>query len=214
MRAPNSQPGQASGDKDLADEQEQDSAAQAPDEPERQLGAAGAGSRLLQAQAAGLADAAEEPSDSSSAWSSEGREDEAGTLGQMAQSMLAALGSSQHEASHAAPAAWPQHRLQPSQHQSRTKRQLRTAAAVPGSSLAARGRQDRQGEERRMPGSGAGEVAEIHWNPAVQLPSLQSADGGRREEILGKTEPVPAGQVRVFCLASGIQTVLLPPGFY
>ena len=102
----------------------------------------------------------------------------------MAQSMLAALGSSRPGASFAPKPLAPGDRLR----SANRRLNLRPALVNPLRPAAGQDLTDEQHD------SGS-KVAEVHWEPAVQLPSLQAADGGRREEILRKAEPLPAGQV-------------------
>ena len=130
----------------------------------------------------------EEPAASSSGWSSdEGGADRAGALGQMAESMLAALTSSRPGASIASTAAGaPQDRMQSLGRHLNITRPSKVHVSRPAAG------QDVTGQ---LPGSDSN-VVEVHWEPAVQLPAPQAADGGRREEVLAKAEPVPAGQVR------------------
>ncbi len=103
----------------------------------------------------------------------------------MAQSMLAALGASRPGASLASAPAAQGDRLHSANMHLRA-----SGPAVVKAPRAAAGQE--LAEEQHDSGS---KVAEVHWEPAVQLPSLQAADGGRREEILRKAEPLPAGQV-------------------
>ena len=155
-----------------------ESAAAAP-EQQRSLEA-----KFEQSQSAELEHA--EPSASSSGWSSEEEDgDKAGVLGQMAQSMLAALGPSQRGMPHGASSAGLQG--QSGYHESRARRQSKPAAAA-----SARFASD---FVRQVAVAGDSKVPEIHWDPAVQLPALQTADGGMKEDILSKVEPVPEGQV-------------------
>ena len=137
-----------------------------------------------QSQSAELEQA--EPSASSSGWSSEEEDgDEAGVLGQMAQSMLAVLGPSQRGIPHAASSAGLHG--QNGHHGARARRQSKPAAAA-----RARFASD---SVRQVAVAGDIKLPEIHWDPAVQLPALQTADGGMKEDILSKVEPVPEGQV-------------------
>ena len=113
----------------------------------------------------------------------------------MAESMLAALASSRLGALAASTAAGaPRGRMQ-SLGLGRHPRV--TGPAVEHMFRAAPG----QNVIGQLP-AGDSNVAEVHWEPTVQLPALQAADGGRREEVLAKAEPVPTGQVgyTVICL--------------
>ena len=122
----------------------------------------------------------DEPAASSSGWSSDDEDTDGATaLGQMAQSMLAALGSPRPGTSSAPVPAAPRHRHL-------------TGSRPAVSEIARPAAGQRLTEEEHDSSS---KVAEVHWEPAVQLPSLQAADGGRREEVLRKAEPLPAGQV-------------------
>ncbi len=120
---------------------------------------------------------------SSSGWSSDEDEtDEASALGQMAQSMLAALRSSQQRAPYTTlPAGAPQQRVQ-----SRDRGHGGTRPGALHASRPAAVEKEAGGEIK---------VAEVHWEPAVQLPALQFADADKIEDILRKVEPVPTGQV-------------------
>ena len=103
----------------------------------------------------------------------------------MAQSMLAALGPLQRGTPHGASSTGLH--AQNGHHETKARRQLKPAAAA-----SARFAPD---GVRQVAVAGDSKVPEIHWDPAVQLPALQTADGGMKEDILSKVEPVPEGQV-------------------
>ncbi len=122
-----------------------------------------------------------EPSASSSDWSSQEQDgDEAEVLGQMAQSMLAALSPSQHGMPHGTSSVGLH-----GQKRHQVGKQNRQAAAASASVAPVGVRQ--VAIYSRVP--------DIRWDPAVQLPALQTADGGMKEDILSKVKPVPEGQV-------------------
>ena len=156
---------------------------------------------------------AQEASSSSPGWSSPssspGDDDDdtandderAGSTRHMAESMLAALATLGHKSaatSNAAVAArhaqlGPTHELP----EGDARRQPQHGI-MPAPRLAAGGqRGDQHGEgSAQVPQSDSG-GRELHWQPAVQLPSLQAADAGRSQELLKDAQPIPSGQVRL-----------------
>lgn len=103
----------------------------------------------------------------------------------MAQSMLAVLGPSQRGMPHVSSSAGLTG--QNGHHGTRARRQPKPAAAASAWFASDSVRQVAVASDSKVP--------EIHWDPAVQLPALQTADGGMKEDILRKVEPVPEGQV-------------------
>ena len=143
----------------------------------------------------------EEPAGSSSGWSSdETATDRAEALGQMAQSMLAALRSSHQGAAGASTAAGALRRQAQSMESRRLGGARLAAVHAPGPEA---------GQRPTQHGESAGKAAEVHWEPAVQLPSLQAADGGRCKDILSKADPISAGQVELHITGFGCHCSLL-----
>ena len=117
----------------------------------------------------------------------------------MAESMLAALAALHHRStattSTAAAAQHTLHERTPKLSEANARQQPKPVI-MPGPRLAAGGQNgDQHGEESaQVPEYDSGS-RELHWEPAVQLPSLQAADAGRGLELLKAAEPVPSGQV-------------------
>ena len=152
----------------------------------------------------------QEASSSSSGWSSPSllseddanianADERAGGSRHMAESMLAALAALHHRSaattSTAAAAQQTLHGRTP-QLSEASARQLSQHVSMPGPRLAAGGQNGDQhvGESAQVPESDGGS-RELHWEPAVQLPSLQAEDAGRSLDLLRKAEPMPSGQV-------------------
>lgn len=119
----------------------------------------------------------------------------------MAQTMLAALTSSRSGASAASILAGaPRNQVQS------VGRHLAGSRPAVGEAVT----EELQGSSSKM--------AEVHWEPAVQLPSLQPADNSRHTDIISKAETVPAGQVgateklSLFLAATAIQLAAFPVG--
>ena len=126
--------------------------------------------------------------------------DGAGGTRHMAQSMLAALAALHHSgaATRSAAAAAPHRTLH--QHAPRLAegdaRQQAEHPIMPAPRLAAGGQKgDQHGEESAQMPEGDSGRKELHWEPTVQLPSLQAADAGRSLELLKHAVPLPSGQV-------------------
>ena len=117
----------------------------------------------------------------------------------MAESMLAALAALHHRSaattSTAAAAEQTLHGRTPKLSEANARQRFQHVI-MPGPRLAAGGQNGDQhvGESAQVPESDSGS-RELHWEPAVQLPSLQAEDAGRSLDLLRKAEIVPSGQV-------------------
>ena len=169
----------------------------------------------------------QEASISSSGWSSPssslGDDDDtanedsrAGGTRHMAESMLAALATLHHRSAATRSAAAAAHHTVHEHTLALSQgdvRQHSPHVSMPAPRLAAGGQKgDQHGEESaQVPESDNGSK-ELHWEPAVQLPSLQAADAGRSLELLRNAEPVLSGQVRLQFLHTFAITCCTLPG--
>ena len=133
----------------------------------------------------------------------------------MAESMLAALAALHHKsAATIGTSAAAQHTVHghTSELSKGNARQQPKHVVMPGPRLAAGGQKGKQhGEESAQAPENESGSRELHWEPAVQLPSLQAADAGRSLELLKAAEPVPSGQVSLQSLHRCVITCCTSP---